>query len=155
MCSCGRCTLVTVGAYTGGGAWTARVNDLHQKLELEWPDPLMMTKLVTGGRQNSREFVSQFLVEYSHDGRAWYAVRDGHGIQKVSCMPLPRVELVVTCGSGYCSIGPIGVGLKCTTSLLCKSIDCQVGHDQFRPSGGFLHACLAFSVSACDLFCGM
>ncbi|CAL4184396.1 unnamed protein product, partial [Meganyctiphanes norvegica] len=57
-------------------AWSAQKNDYDQYIMVTFPKRRKVTKLATQGKQNTREFVSEFWVQFSDDGDYWTTYRD-------------------------------------------------------------------------------
>ena len=61
----GRLHFRRVGARTG--AWSARHNNRYQWLQVDFGRPKRVTILSTQGRQDARQWVTQYYVTYSQD----------------------------------------------------------------------------------------
>lgn len=60
------------------GAWSARFNDRYQYLQVDFRKPAKVTSVLTQGRQNANQWVTQFRLSSSQDGLSWadYEVQD-------------------------------------------------------------------------------
>ena len=60
------------------GAWSARFNDRYQYLQVDFRKPAKVTSVLTQGRQNANQWVTQFRLSSSQDGLSWadYKVLD-------------------------------------------------------------------------------
>ena len=53
------------------GAWSARVNNHHQFLQIDMRVPMKVTSVATQGRSDAKQYVTSFAVAYSPDGYRW------------------------------------------------------------------------------------
>lgn len=76
-------------------AWSPTQSNYYQFLTVMLPEVLQITKLDMQGQQNTKRFVSEFLLHYSTDGDSWMLYRDASGKEKVmicSCTS-PRMSM--------------------------------------------------------------
>ncbi|XP_027046414.1 uncharacterized protein LOC113674139 [Pocillopora damicornis] len=57
------------------GAWSARHNNHHQWLKVDFRRPMKIKKIVTKGRQDTNQWVTRYQVTYSQDGTHWTMYR--------------------------------------------------------------------------------
>ena len=57
------------------GAWSARHNNHHQWLKVDFRRPMKIKKIVTKGRQDTNQWVTRYQVTYSQDGSHWTMYR--------------------------------------------------------------------------------
>ncbi|XP_018016939.1 neurexin-4 isoform X2 [Hyalella azteca] len=66
----------------GPSAWSPNHNNYYQRLVVELPELMRVSKFATQGRQNSREFVSEFLLQYSTNGDSWISYKNAGGLEE-------------------------------------------------------------------------
>lgn len=78
----GRLHFTARGHYQGG--WSARHNNRYQWFQVDFRKPTKVTSVLTQGRQNANQWVTQYRLAYSQDGLTWafYKLRDAF---KVRC----------------------------------------------------------------------
>ena len=64
-------------------AWSPSVNNYYQHLVVELPDVMRLAQLAVQGKQNTNEYVSEFLLQYSTDGDSWMIYNNAGGAEKV------------------------------------------------------------------------
>ncbi|CAK9304633.1 unnamed protein product, partial [Gordionus sp. m RMFG-2023] len=64
-------------------AWTSSNTDINQYLQIDLESTKQITSIVTQGRPNTLEFVSEFLITYSENNKEWIHYKDQNGIPKV------------------------------------------------------------------------
>ncbi|XP_074114384.1 neurexin-4 isoform X3 [Cotesia typhae] len=67
----------------GKSAWTPSDNSYNQHLTLDLGDRVEIRSIQTRGRANTREFVTEFIVEYSDDGQAWTTYESQNGVEEM------------------------------------------------------------------------
>ena len=67
------------------GAWSARHNNRYQWLQVDFGRPVRITKIATQGRQDTRQWVTQYYVTFSQDG-AHFAEYKENSNRKVMIM---------------------------------------------------------------------
>ena len=63
------------------GCWMAAKNNTEQYLEISFvPDTKIVTKIATQGDPRAMNWVTEYTIEYSPDGRLWsnYTTKDGN-----------------------------------------------------------------------------
>ena len=50
------------------GAWSARVNNHHQFLQIDMRVPMKVTSVATQGRSDASQWVTKYMLSYSIDG---------------------------------------------------------------------------------------
>ncbi|XP_050739952.1 neurexin-4-like isoform X2 [Eriocheir sinensis] len=63
-------------------AWSAAINNYDQSLTVSLRRRHKITKLATQGKQNTREYVNEFVLQYSEDGDTWTTYKDLDGKAK-------------------------------------------------------------------------
>ena len=53
------------------GAWSAKANDAHQWLQVDFRKVARIDKVATQGRQDHKQWVTSYRVAYSQDGMFW------------------------------------------------------------------------------------
>ena len=56
------------GSRARTGAWSARHNNRYQWLQVDFKRSMRVVKIATQGRQDAREWVTQYYVRYGQDG---------------------------------------------------------------------------------------
>lgn len=69
--------------YDAAGAWTPKVQNAYEWLRIDLGKQYIITKLHTQGRRGSDEYVSEFFLEYSDDGRTWRRYTNRFGIAEM------------------------------------------------------------------------
>ena len=59
-----------------GPSWSAKRNDRHQWLKVDFGALTRITGVATQGRQNSRQWVKTYTVSYSVKGNRWVRYRE-------------------------------------------------------------------------------
>lgn len=72
-----------IRVFLGKSAWTPSDNSYNQHLTLDLGDRVEIRSIQTRGRANTREFVTEFIVEYSDDGQAWTTYESQNGVEEV------------------------------------------------------------------------
>ena len=72
----GRLHFTARGKYQGG--WSARFNDRYQWWQVDLGKPAKVRSVLTQGRQNANQWVTQYRLSSSQDGLSWadYKVQD-------------------------------------------------------------------------------
>lgn len=70
-------------AFDNTGAWTPKIQNAYEWLQIDLGRQYIVTKLHTQGRRGSDEYVSEFFLEYSDDGRTWRQYTNRFGIAEV------------------------------------------------------------------------
>lgn len=68
---------------SGELAWSAQQNNYYQYLSVEFPERQNVTKIATQGKQNTREYVTEYILQYSDNADVWITYRDYSGHAKV------------------------------------------------------------------------
>lgn len=68
---------------SGELAWSAQQNNYYQYLSVEFPERQNVTKIATQGKQNTREYVTEYILQYSDNADVWITFRDYSGHAKV------------------------------------------------------------------------
>jgi len=55
----------------GYGAWSAKVTDGKQWLQIDFGELVQVTKVATQGRQDAGHWVTKYTLSYSLDGMHW------------------------------------------------------------------------------------
>ncbi|XP_076061076.1 neurexin-4 isoform X2 [Oratosquilla oratoria] len=66
----------------GDYAWSASQNNYYQYLTIELPERQNITMIATQGKQFTREYVTEYLVQFSDDGDIWKDYRNADGGEK-------------------------------------------------------------------------
>ena len=53
------------------GAWSSRINDKSQWIQVDLRVKFQVTKIATQGRQDHAQWVTQYKVSYSTDGKVF------------------------------------------------------------------------------------
>ncbi|KAK7477015.1 hypothetical protein BaRGS_00031695, partial [Batillaria attramentaria] len=69
--------------YDTAGAWTPKVQNAYEWLQIDLGKQFIITKLHTQGRRGSDEYVSEFFLEFSDDGRTWRRYTNRFGIAEM------------------------------------------------------------------------
>ena len=64
-------------------AWTASQNNYYQYLTVGLPDRHTVTAVATQGKKNTREYVTEYMIQYSDDGDVWRMFKGPTGTPKV------------------------------------------------------------------------
>lgn len=85
----GRLHFTARGSYQG--AWTAKHNNRYQWFQVDFRRPTKVTSVLTQGRQNANQWVTQYRLAYSQDGLTWayYKLRDSIKVNEI------RKEIVI------------------------------------------------------------
>ncbi|KAK0157552.1 hypothetical protein PV328_011281 [Microctonus aethiopoides] len=67
----------------GESAWTPHDNSYNQHLTVDLGDRCEIRSIATRGRANTREFVTEYIVEYSDDGQAWTSYESQDGVEEM------------------------------------------------------------------------
>ena len=67
----------------GGGAWTAHQSDFGQYLMVDLGSQFTIESIASKGRDQTKEYVKEFKIEYGHDGQDFATYRDKNGDLKV------------------------------------------------------------------------
>ncbi|KAL5004943.1 hypothetical protein ScPMuIL_018399 [Solemya velum] len=79
-----RARLTTVEDNEGNGGWTANSNDENPYIQVEFDGRKRITGVSTKGRhRSSSQWVTQYFVLYSTDGRNWTTVQDAEKNDKI------------------------------------------------------------------------
>ena len=80
------------------GAWSARLNDVNQWLQVDLGNqPTRVTGVATQGRNGYPQWVTKYKLQYSLDGVNWYYYKDGgQSGTKVRVLP---IETLINCFS--------------------------------------------------------
>ena len=54
------------------GAWSAKYNNVHQFLQVDFSSFAQIRRISTQGRQDADQWVTAYTVTYSYDGVWWY-----------------------------------------------------------------------------------
>ena len=65
------------------GAWTPRIQNANEWLQIDLGKQYIITKLHTQGRRGSDEYVMEFFLEFSDDGTTWKRYTNRYGIAEV------------------------------------------------------------------------
>ncbi|XP_072041305.1 lactadherin-like [Amphiura filiformis] len=57
------------------GTWSAAFSDINQWIQAEMAEETLVTGVMIQGRSNSPQWVTEFKVQYSHDGNYWKFVQ--------------------------------------------------------------------------------
>ncbi|KAI8516916.1 hypothetical protein Bbelb_054970 [Branchiostoma belcheri] len=68
---------------TGMGAWTARIKNIGEWLEVDLREVNEVTGTVIQGQYNSDHWVTSYKLNYSGDGNSWTTYKDSDGSEKV------------------------------------------------------------------------
>ncbi|XP_071513054.1 neurexin-4 isoform X2 [Panulirus ornatus] len=63
-------------------SWSAAQNNFYQFLTVRLPERKRVTRIATQGKQNSREYVTEYMIQYSDDGDIWRMYRGPDGVAK-------------------------------------------------------------------------
>ena len=66
------------------GAWSARVNNAYQFLQIDLRVPMKVTSVATQGRSDTNQWVTKYMLSFSLDG-AHFAVYWSQGRPWVCC----------------------------------------------------------------------
>ena len=70
------------------GIWAARVNDLHQWIQIDFIVQTTVTYIATQGRFGSSQRVTQYKLQYSNDGNSFQVFKQqGENTDKVRMYP--------------------------------------------------------------------
>ncbi|PVD37242.1 hypothetical protein C0Q70_04237 [Pomacea canaliculata] len=69
--------------YDPASAWTPKIQNAYEWLQIDLGRQYIVTKLHTQGRRGSDEYVSEFFLEYSDDGRTWRQYTNRFGIAEM------------------------------------------------------------------------
>ena len=65
------------------GAWTPKIQNANEWLQIDLGKQYIITKLHTQGRRGSDEYVMEFFLEFSDDGTTWKRYTNRYGIAEV------------------------------------------------------------------------
>ena len=65
------------------GAWSSKTNDINQWLQIDFQRPTAIVGISTQGRSRHTQFVTSYIMSYSHDGLSFQAYKS-HGVVKVN-----------------------------------------------------------------------
>ncbi|XP_066298316.1 chitin synthase chs-2-like isoform X1 [Branchiostoma lanceolatum] len=71
-----RLNAVGNGGSTAG--WTAGDSDIHQSLQIDLGEDMVVTGVVTQGKHGCEEWVTMYRLSYSRDSESWESYRDKH-----------------------------------------------------------------------------
>ena len=60
-----------------GGAWCVKRNDHNQYLQIDLRKPTRITKVITQGRYDANQFVRNYYLYYSQNGRTFLPIKEG------------------------------------------------------------------------------
>ena len=63
------------------GAWSARHNNRKQWLMIDLARPSRICKIATQGRDDTNQFVRNYYLYYSQNGRSWHTFKEGGKIK--------------------------------------------------------------------------
>lgn len=90
------------------GAWSARVNNHHQFLQIDMRVPMKVTSVATQGRSDASQWVTKYMLSYSIDG-AHYTIYWSQGRPWVChCLSRPYSYSCCWTGNIACSGGSCG-----------------------------------------------
>lgn len=73
------------------GTWAARVNDLHQWIQIDFRVQTTVTYAATQGRYGSSQWVTQYKLQYSNDGNSFQVFKEqGVNTDKVRMSSLSK-----------------------------------------------------------------
>ena len=74
-------------AFTQSGGWSAGANNINQWIQAELETDFKITAVQTQGRQDYIQWVEEFRIMYSNDGKRWnsYKNSDGKVQVRASC----------------------------------------------------------------------
>ncbi|XP_035669163.1 uncharacterized protein LOC118411191 [Branchiostoma floridae] len=72
-----RLNAVGTGSRTCG--WTAGDSDIHQRLQIYLGEDMVVTGVVTQGKHGCEEWVTEYNLSYSQDGKSWEYYKDSDG----------------------------------------------------------------------------
>lgn len=59
--------------------WSPLYDSLDQSLTVEFSDRMKICSISTQGRSSTKEFISDYYVQYSDNGQGWKNVEDSRG----------------------------------------------------------------------------
>jgi len=74
--------LVTNGC-SGGSAWTSKDTSYDQWIRFKLRTRKKVTAVVTAGRARTKEYVTEYILQYSDDGDNWRSYVTAAGIPQV------------------------------------------------------------------------
>ena len=69
--------------FAGDSAWSPGDNTYNQLLTMNLGMRSEIRSIATRGRRNTREFVTEYIVQYSDDGQAWTSYESQEGVEEV------------------------------------------------------------------------
>ncbi|KAK7092596.1 neurexin-4-like isoform X2 [Littorina saxatilis] len=69
--------------YDTAGAWSPKVQNAYEWLQIDFGRQFIITKLHTQGRRGSDEYVSEFFLEFSDDSTTWKRYTNRFGIAEM------------------------------------------------------------------------
>ena len=69
--------------HEGVSSWSPSINNYYQHVEVSLPSVMRVTQLALQGKQNSDEYVLEFLLQYSTDGDSWMLYKNSGGVEEV------------------------------------------------------------------------
>lgn len=73
-----RIHLHTISSNSGTGAWSPKVSDKNQYVEIDFGVPRYVAAIKTQGENGAENWVTNYSVAYSLDGGVWNYVTEGH-----------------------------------------------------------------------------
>jgi hypothetical protein len=60
-------------------AWTSAYDSLDQYFIVEFLNRVKICSISTQGRSSTLEFIEEYCIQYSDNGKGWKNVEDSHG----------------------------------------------------------------------------
>jgi len=75
--------VLVVNGCLGGSAWTSDESSYNQWIRFKLPSRKRVTAVVTAGRAKTKEYVTEYILQYSDDGENWRSYVTASGIPQV------------------------------------------------------------------------
>lgn len=75
--------VLVINGCLGGSAWTSDDSSYNQWIRFKLGSRKRLTAVVTAGRAKTKEYVTEYILQYSDDGENWRSYVTASGIPQV------------------------------------------------------------------------
>lgn len=69
--------------FAGDSAWSPELSSYNQHLTMELGARYKIHSVATRGRAHTKEYVTEYIIQYSDDGQSWGSFESQDGVDKV------------------------------------------------------------------------
>ena len=96
------------------GAWSAKTNDLDQWLQVDFGRDVKITKFVTQGRQDYKQWVKSYTLSFSTEKEPVFQTYQENGQDKVTKYTLTRIKDEDSLQCRRISAGRVDIPIGCS-----------------------------------------